>query len=102
MMSPQNRSLGSRLGNAVCLTLSRDQRERLADVPPAQVIFPDARRFRGDFRSSETLGAALRSAAPRWALLFLAAVAILSAQESPPKPPLGLPPVPWPADNPYS
>ena len=26
----------------------------------------------------------------------------LAAQESPPKPPLGLPPVPWPADNPYS
>jgi cytochrome c peroxidase len=24
------------------------------------------------------------------------------AQETPPKPPLGLPPVPWPADNPYS
>lgn len=26
----------------------------------------------------------------------------LAAQETPPKPPLGLPPVSWPADNPYS
>jgi cytochrome c peroxidase len=36
--------------------------------------------------------------------LLLAAVsaAILLAQESPPKPPLGLPPVPWPAGNAYS
>jgi cytochrome c peroxidase len=33
---------------------------------------------------------------------LLALVVILSAQETPPKPPLGLPPVPWPADNPYS
>ncbi len=34
--------------------------------------------------------------------LVLVSIAILSAQETPPKPPLGLPPVPWPADNPYS
>jgi cytochrome c peroxidase len=33
---------------------------------------------------------------------LLVAAAVLPAQETPPKPPLGLPPVPWPADNPYS
>jgi cytochrome c peroxidase len=33
--------------------------------------------------------------------LILCAAGIAMAQ-SPPKPPLGLPPVPWPADNPYS
>ncbi len=76
MMRPQNRSLWSRLGNGVGLTLSRDQRERLMDVPAAQVIFLDHRKFRGDFRSSAThLGAGLllnsplvhvaREAAPR-------------------------------------
>ena len=37
-----------------------------------------------------------------WFLCALAAAAVLSAQETPPARPLGLPPVPWPADNPYS
>jgi cytochrome c peroxidase len=32
----------------------------------------------------------------------MAVPVILAAQETPPKPPLGLPPVPWPTDNPYS
>lgn len=36
------------------------------------------------------------------ALALLATLGNLAAQESPPKPPLGLPPVPWPPDNPYS
>jgi cytochrome c peroxidase len=36
------------------------------------------------------------------AVLCLLTALALSAQETPPKPPLGLPPVPWPADNPYS
>src|ERR1700760_554834 len=36
------------------------------------------------------------------AACFALACATLSAQEAPPKPPLGLPPVPWPAANPYS
>jgi len=35
-------------------------------------------------------------------ILALASIAILAAQEAPPKPPLGLPPVRWPADNLYS
>ena len=34
--------------------------------------------------------------------LLLAFASVLAAQQTPPKPPLGLPPVPWPADNPYS
>ena len=41
----------------------------------------------------------------RIALCAIALVAMpgnMAAQELPPKPPLGLPPVPWPADNPYS
>ena len=36
------------------------------------------------------------------AAVWIAAPVSLMAQESPPKPPLGLPPVPFPADNPYS
>jgi cytochrome c peroxidase len=36
-------------------------------------------------------------------VLFLLCIsASVSAQETPPKPPLGLPPVPWPVENPYS
>jgi cytochrome c peroxidase len=36
-------------------------------------------------------------------LLALVTIATpIAAKEQPPKPPLGLPPVPWPADNPYS
>lgn len=34
--------------------------------------------------------------------LLPVSAAILFAQQAPPTPPLGLPPVPWPADNPYS
>jgi cytochrome c peroxidase len=34
--------------------------------------------------------------------IALAAVPGILAQETPPKPPLGLPPVPWPSDSPYS
>src|SRR5271165_4354955 len=36
------------------------------------------------------------------AIFSIASLANLTAQESPPKPPLGLPPVVWPADNQYS
>jgi cytochrome c peroxidase len=35
-------------------------------------------------------------------MVLLAMPGKMLAQETPPKPPLGLPPVPWPADNPYS
>lgn len=44
----------------------------------------------------------LRASAVNCLLLVVVSAATLSAQESPPKPPLGLPPVPWPAENPYS
>src|SRR5271166_4199435 len=36
------------------------------------------------------------------AVVWMATPVSLIAQEAPPAPPLGLPPVPWPADNPYS
>ena len=38
----------------------------------------------------------------RIAVCALLSCLTLAAQEAPPKPPLGLPPVHWPADNPYS
>jgi cytochrome c peroxidase len=38
----------------------------------------------------------------RIAMCALLSGLLLTAQETPPRPPLGLPPVPWPANNPYS
>jgi cytochrome c peroxidase len=47
-------------------------------------------------------GRALRRKLVLCAIALAAMLGNLAAQELPPKPPLGLPPVPWPSDNPYS
>src|SRR5580704_442263 len=93
---------------------------QLVGRTPPSAPDPQVRLFHGDnrlIRSTKERGEGVprgrgrppyqriaRMPSPRgrlWAIAMIFCMAV-GAQESPPKAPLGLPPVPWPADNPYS